>query len=217
MNQSKYPFGDKEIAALREQVISEMSPKRFQHTAAVEDMVTRLASLFCPEDTPALRAAALLHDVTKEYDAATHMEMLTRAGQAPTGGEEYAPKTFHARTAALLIPQRYPEFNCETVVSAVRWHTTGREGMTLTEKLLYLADYIDQSRLFPDCVRLRSFFWDARPEKMTEAERLAHLRRTLIMSFDMTMRALLSEDAIISPDTALARNQLVLEELTSRP
>jgi hypothetical protein len=34
------------------------------------------------------------------------------------------------------------------------------------------------------------------------------------MSFDMTMRALLSEDAIISPDTALARNRLVLEELS---
>ena len=145
------------------------------------------------------------------------MEILTKAGQAPVGGEEYAPKTFHARTAALLIPEKYPEFNCEAVVSAVRWHTTGRESLTLTEKLLYLADYIDESRLFPDCVRLRSFFWDARPEKMTEAERLAHLRHTLIMSFDMTMRALLSEDAIISPDTALARNQLVLEELTSRP
>ena len=42
MNQSKYPFGDKEIAALRERVVREMSPKRFHHTAAVEDMVTRL-------------------------------------------------------------------------------------------------------------------------------------------------------------------------------
>ena len=217
MNQSKYPFGDKEIAALRERVVREMSPKRFHHTAAVEDMVTRLASLFCPEDIPALRAAALLHDVTKEYDTATHVEMLSRAGQAPTGGEEYAPKTFHARTAALLIPESYPDFNCEVVVNAVRWHTTGRAGMTLTEKLLYLADYIDQSRLFPDCVRLRGFFWDARPEKMTAEEREAHLRRTLIMSFDMTMRALLSEGAVISPDTALARNRLVLEELTNRP
>ena len=217
MNQCKYPFGEAQIAALRERVIGEMSPKRFQHTAAVEDMVIRLADLFCPEDIPALRVAALLHDVTKEYDVPTHMAMLTEAGQPPKVGEEYAHKTFHARTAALLIPDKYPDFNCETVVNAVRWHTTGRAGMTLTEKLLYLADYIDQSRLFPDCVRLRGFFWDARPEKMTAEEREAHLRRTLIMSFDMTMRALLSEGAVISPDTALARNQLVLEELTNRP
>ena len=215
MNQSKYPFGEAELTALREKVISEMSPKRFHHTAAVEDMVVRLATLFCPEEIPALRAAALLHDVTKEYDITTHMALLTEAGQVPHATERFAHKTFHARTAALLIPDNYPTFNCDTVVSAVRWHTTGREGMTLTEKLLYLADYIDESRLFPDCVRLRSFFWDASPERMTMEERLAHLRRTLIMSFDMTMRALLSECAVISADTALARNELVLEELTA--
>ncbi|MBQ7909393.1 MAG: HD domain-containing protein [Clostridia bacterium] len=214
MNQSKYPFGEAELTALRQRILSEMSPKRYHHTAAVEDMVVRLATLYCPEEIPALRAAALLHDITKEYDIPTQMALLTEAGQPPVKGEEFAHKTFHARTAALLIPDNYPAFNCETVVNAVRWHTTGREDMTLTEELLYLADYIDDSRLFPDCVRLRSFFWDAHPERMTMEDRLVHLRRTLIMSFDMTMRALLSEGAVISPDTALARNRLVLAELT---
>lgn len=214
MNQSKYPFGEAELTALRQRILSEMSPKRYHHTAAVEDMVVRLATLYCPEEIPALRAAALLHDITKEYDIPTQMALLTEAGQPPVKGEEFAHKTFHARTAALLIPDNYPSFNCETVVNAVRWHTTGREDMTLTEELLYLADYIDDSRLFPDCVRLRSFFWDAHPERMTMEDRLVHLRRTLIMSFDMTMRALLAEGAVISPDTALARNQLVLAELT---
>lgn len=214
MNQSKYPFGEAELTALRQRILSEMSPKRYHHTAAVEDMVVRLATLYCPEEIPALRAAALLHDITKEYDIPTQMALLTEAGQPPVKGEEFAHKTFHARTAALLIPDNYPAFNCETVVNAVRWHTTGREDMTLTEELLYLADYIDDSRLFPDCVRLRSFFWDAHPERMTMENRLVHLRRTLIMSFDMTMRALLAECAVISPDTALARNRLVLAELT---
>ncbi len=214
MNQSKYAFGESEITALRETVIGQMSPKRYNHTAAVEDMVTRLASLFCPEEIPALRAAALLHDITKEYDIPTQMSLLKQAGLPVKRGDEFSHKTFHARTAALLIPDNYPAFNCETVVNAVRWHTTGREGMTLTEQLLYLADYIDESRLFPDCVRLRCFFWDAHPERMNPDERRVHLRRTLIMSFDMTMRALLAEGAVISPDTALARNQLVLAELT---
>ena len=213
MNQSKYPFGDAELAALRESVIASMSPKRFTHTAAVEDMVTRLAILYCPEDIPALRAAALLHDITKEYDTPTHVAMLTEAGQMPPAAETYAYKTFHARTAALLIPTEHPTFHCEVVVNAVRWHTTGREGMTLTEKLLYLADYIDESRIFPDCVRLRSYFWSANPENMSMADRLIHLRRTLIMSYDMTMRALINEGAVISPDTAFARNELALDEL----
>ncbi len=203
------------MTALRETVIGQMSPKRYAHTAAVEEMVTRLAALYCPEETMSLRAAALLHDITKEYDIPTHVHMLQEAGEIVPTGAEFSHKTFHARTAALLIPAEYPDFNCETVVSAVRWHTTGREGMTLTEKLLYLADYIDESRIFPDCVRLRSYFWSAKPEIMSMEERLAHLRRTLIMSFDMTMRALINEGAVISPDTTFARNELALEELIS--
>ncbi len=215
MKQSKYPFGESELIALRESVVNHISPKRFIHTAAVEDMVIRLATLYCPDEIPALRAAALLHDITKEYDIATQITLLTEAGQPPKAGESFAHKTFHARTAALLIPDNYPLFNCETVVNAVRWHTTGREGMTLTEQLLYLADYIDESRIFPDCVRLRTFFWSASPETMSMEDRLTHLRRTLIMSFDMTVRALINECAVISPDTALARNELVLAELTA--
>ena len=211
MNQS-ITFGENELTALREAVISKMSPKRFNHTAAVEDMVTRLATLYCPEQIPTLRAAALLHDITKEYDIPTQIRILREAGEEVKPGEEFSYKTFHARTAAIIIPEQYPAYADETVISAVRWHTTGREGMTLTEQLLYLADYIDESRIFPDCVRLRSYFWNDHPENMSPEDRLVHLRRTLIMSFDMTMRALLSECAVISPDTAFARNELVLAE-----
>ena len=54
MNPSRYTFGEAELAALRESVMGEMSPKRFHHTAAVEDMVTRLATLYCPDEIPAL-------------------------------------------------------------------------------------------------------------------------------------------------------------------
>jgi len=215
MNQA-LSFGEGDLVSLRETVIRQMSPKRFTHTAAVEDMVARLAALYCPEETTALRAAALLHDITKEYKTEEQIKLLEEAGEPVPPEAELVYKTLHARTAASLIPVRYPAFACETVVSAVRWHTTGRAGMTLTEKLLYLADYIDESRIFPDCVRLRSFFWSANPESMNRDNRLSHLRRTLIMSYDMTMRALINEGAIISPDTALARNELVLSELTEQ-
>ena len=212
MNQP-HIFGEQELTALRETVISQMSLKRYAHTAAVEDMVARLAALYCPEVTLTLRAAALLHDITKEYPLAEQIRLLEEAEESVPAEAEFVYKTLHARTAAYLVPVRFPDFADETVMSAVRWHTTGRAGMTLAEKLLYLADYIDESRIFPDCVRLRSYFWNARPEKMAPEERLRHLRRTLIMSYDMTMRALVNEGAIISPDTVLARNELVLEEL----
>ena len=60
---------EQSLAELRGQVMEQMSPKRFRHTACVEDMVARLCQLFCPEQTNFMRAAALLHDVTKERSA----------------------------------------------------------------------------------------------------------------------------------------------------
>ncbi len=203
-------WGDAELTALRKTVASRMSPKRFAHTAAVEDMVARLAALYCPEEETTLRAAALLHDITKEYDVATQLELCRRYGIPTDASDRLAYKTLHAKTAAAMIPENYPDFSHESVVSAVRWHTTGHAGMTLGEQLLYLADYIDDSRLFPDCVRLRTLFWGADPAAMSPEDRLSHLRNILIMSFDMTIRALLNEGALISTDTADARNELVV-------
>ena len=204
------------LSALRAAVASEMSEKRFRHTAAVESMVARLAALYCPAEENLLRAAALLHDVTKEWDTDTQLEACRRMGIPTVETDRLAHKTLHARTAAALIPEKYPDFNHEIIVSAVRWHTTGRAGMTLCDMLLYLADYIDDSRLFPDCVRLRTLFWRPDVAGMTEEERIAHLYRILIMSFDMTIRALVNEGAVVSVDTVEARNDLVLAEHQSK-
>ena len=121
-----------------------------------------------------------------------------------------SPKTFHARTAAALIAAEYPAIADPTVVEAVRWHTTGRVGMTLTEQLLYLADYIDASRTFHSCVVLRRYFWGAEPEKMNAEERMRLLRQTLAFSFDLTMRDLLDDGALIAKETVEARNELML-------
>ena len=209
MNQTMKLWGEAELDALREAVRGEMSPRRFTHTAAVEEMVARLAALYCPEKTYILRAAALLHDLTKEQRE-TEQEALCEAhGIELTPADRLAPKTHHAKTAAALIPVKYPAFAHEEVISAVRWHTTGRADMTLGEKLIYLADYIDESRTFPDCVTLRTCFWSARPERMTPEERLILLDDVIILSFDMTVRALLEEGTPISPDTVNARNSLL--------
>jgi len=208
---------EKGLAELREKIKNspEISEKRRVHTLAVEDMAIRLGNLYCPEKLPVLRAAALLHDITKEYSTEKHIEICKAHGHTPERDELYAPKTFHARTAAYLIPSLYPEFADPEVISAVRWHTTGREGMTLTEKLIYLADYIDESRNFPDCVTLRHAFFDAEPEKMDMEARLAHLRDVLIISYNMTISALLEDGKLISRQTVLALNELIYEKLTA--
>ena len=195
---------------LRGHIASKMSPKRLRHTLAVEDMVAKLCALFCPEETLKMRAAALLHDITKELDTEEQISLCQKYELPVTRADVLSPKTFHARTAAALIAAEYPALADPTVVAAVRWHTTGRVGMTLTEQLLYLADYIDASRTFHSCVVLRRYFWGADPEKMNAEERMRLLRQTLAFSFDLTMRDLLDDGALIAKETVEARNELML-------
>ena len=121
------------LAQLRENVMRTLSPKRFRHTVAVEEMVVRLCALYCPDMTDRLRAAAILHDVTKEWTTERHCEWLIAHGIPVTGQDRVSPKTLHARSAEQLIRENFPEWSDPVILSAVRWHTTGRAGMTLTE------------------------------------------------------------------------------------
>ncbi len=202
---------DSMLDELREKISSTMSPKRFRHTAEVEKMAEYLGSLYAPEEIPRLRAAALLHDVTKEYPPEQQIAMCKERGIALEADALLAPKTLHARTAAAIIPEQFEDFAEDVIISAVRWHTTGRADMSVCERIIYLADYIDMSRTFEDCVRLREYFMSAHPEQLSEEERAKHLTKTLIMSFDMTMRGLIDDGRSISRDTVEARNSLIRE------
>ncbi len=206
-------FTEQMLDALREKIGGSMSPKRFRHTAEVEKMAAYLGSLYAPDKVPVLRAAALLHDTTKERTPEWHIMTCIALGIELDGDAYFAAKTLHAVTAAALLPEDFHEFATEEVIGCVRWHTTGKEGMTLLEKLIYLADYIDMSRTFEDCVRLRELFMSAHPEDMDMESRLRHLDDTLIMSFDMTVRGLLDDGKLISRDTLSARNALIREKL----
>ena len=198
------------IEKLRRDVeCAEMSEKRRAHTLAVEKMAVRIGEIYAPDKLGVLSAAALLHDITKEYSTERQIEICRAHGYEPRDIDIFAPKTFHARTAAMLIPELYPELADSEVVSAVRWHTTGRAGMTLIEKLIFLADYIDDSRSFEDCVALRRMFFDADLQNMTERERLSHLDAVLTAAYRMTISALVSESSCINPDTLEAYNELV--------
>ena len=201
------------ILQLRETVRASMSPKRAFHTLAVEQMAIRLGNIYVPDKINVLRSAALLHDITKELKTAEQLKLCAEYGIKLTDNDIFAPKTLHARTAAEKIKRDFPNFADPEIVSAVRWHTTGRAKMTLCEKLIYLADYIDDSRKFEDCIKLRDFFFDFDFENASEEQKLVHLRDTLIYSYDMTIAALLDSGAPIAKDTLDARNELVCEKL----
>ncbi len=199
-----------QLKKLRQDVASVLSEKRMKHVLAVEDMALRLGRLYFRDDVTIclLRASALLHDVTKELSDEEQLSLLEKYSVKPLPEELDSMPTIHALTAALVIPDRFPEFADERLISAVRYHTTGREGMSTFEKILFLADYIDDTRTYPSCVDLRNEFFSSKPEEMNEDERIRHLDRAALKSIDNTLFYLRSKERVIHPLTLKAQADL---------
>ena len=204
-------FSEQQINSLREKVRGELSSFRYEHTLGVERMAVRLAALYCPEKENLLRAAALLHDITKEKSLEEQMALLEKNCVRPTDEQLAVLPTLHAITAPLLIPDEYPEYAVDELLNAIRYHSTGRDSMTLSEKIIFLSDYIEDTRKFEDCIALREEFWSAHPEKMSESALLIHLNRVLLHSIEITVKDLEKKGKIIESNTHSARESLVRE------
>lgn len=183
--------------------------KRYTHSLAVEKECESLASIFKLDkcDTERLTAAAYLHDITKELDLDAQLKLCDKYGIPYTDADCLAPKTFHAKTAAALARDKYPDIADDFVCGCIRWHTTGRAGMSLPESLLYLADYIEPTRTFDDCIKLREYFYS----RLDGSDPAALLLDTLILSFDMTISDLISNGKLIDNDTIACRNSLLMK------
>lgn len=197
------------LVTLRQLVRPWLTEKRYAHTLAVEKEVAELARIYLPAQENKLRAAALLHDITKKADLPTQLQYCAEYGLPVTAEDKCAPKTFHARTAAAVAEREFAAYADPEVIDGIRWHTTGHKGMTILESLVYLADYIEETRTFPDCVTLRRYFYENLTGAKTECEKQTVLQKTLLLSFDMTIRGLLEEGAPIGKDTFDARNELI--------
>lgn len=195
---------------LRDDIRSYMSGRRLSHTYAVEEETVSLCRLYAPEAEFELRAAALLHDITKELDTESQLKLCLEFGIEYTEEETLTPKIFHSRTAPAVVERDFPNFTVGEILSSIRWHTTGRRGMSVCEMILFLADFIEKTRTFDSCVKLRAYFYDGISERITENERLIHLIDTMVMAFDMTISELLADGAPIHPDTVSARNYLIV-------
>ena len=200
-----------QINALRSDISDKMSGFRLEHTLGVEKMAVRLGEIYCPEKINLLRAAALLHDVTKELSIEEHTKIYNRFGLTPSKESLDSPATLHSVTASLIIPERYPQFADGEIISAVRYHTTGRVGMSISEKIIYLADYIEETRKYDDCIALREEFFSAEPQKMSEDEKITHLNRVILHSFDLTVADLEAKGKTVIFDTFSARESIIFE------
>ena len=128
-------FSEESLIALHNSVREQMSEYRFIHTAEVEKMAVRLGNLYAPDKLDILRAAALLHDITKEYGIDAHAELIERGRESLSALDRLSYKTLHARSAVELIKEKYGDFAYSEVLDAVRYHTTGRADMSVCNDL----------------------------------------------------------------------------------
>ena len=202
-------ISEKKLDILRISVCEGLSEYRSRHILEVEKMAARLGELYLPKTKlNKLRAAALLHDITKELKTDEQIKLCEKYRIELSDSDMNSPKTLHAITAAAVIPEKYPEFADDKIISAVRWHTTGKAGMSVFEKIIFLADYIDDTRTYPSCISLRDEFFSAKPEKMNEVERIRHLDRAALDSIENTLSYLQSKERSIHPLTLEARTDL---------
>lgn len=141
------------LSKLRPVALSYLKHKRIPHVLGTEQEAIRLAERY-GADVEKARVGALLHDCTKKLDMEAQLALCRHYGIQLDELEQKALKLLHAKTGAAIARDVFGVD--EEIYSAILWHTTGHANMTLLEKILYLADYIEPSRDFPGVDKLRA-------------------------------------------------------------
>ncbi len=189
------------LDTLRASVSATLGEKRFAHTLSVEGEIASLAARFLPTRENELRAAALLHDLTKELSLDEQLRICERFRIALPSGIESSPAVLHAFTAAAVIPERYPAFATKEILSAVARHTVGHAEMTTFDKLLFLSDYIEPTRKPASCKAVRTAFYKTLSESRSKNDDLSALDSAVLMAIEATICYLERESLPILPES----------------
>jgi predicted HD superfamily hydrolase involved in NAD metabolism len=139
---------------LHEELRQQLPKKRFLHTLGVEYTCACLSMRYGINIYQA-QMGGLLHDCAKYLP---DEEILSRCKQSKlpiTPIEERNPYLLHAKLGALFAKEKYA-IQDEEILDAITYHTTGKSDMTLLEKIVFIADYIEPSRkLIPGLEEIR--------------------------------------------------------------
>lgn len=191
---------------IKKDLKTSLSPKRVAHILSVEKEVCRMATLFDldEESTLDLRRAALLHDITHEKSVEEQKALFALYGYPFSEDDAHSPAVVHQTTGALVAADFYGVSS--KCASAIACHTTGKENMSLLDKLLCLADFIEETRQYPACIALREYFYKEFPKDPSLAE--IHLDACMVIYFESTVKHLEEKGAYIHPQTLAAWNFL---------
>ena len=179
---------------LYEDIISQrMKAARFRHSKNVAKEAVRLAKKY-GADVEKAELAGILHDATKETGEEEQMSLIAKAGIELTPMERSSPKLWHAISGSAFV-QVVLGIDDQEVIDAIRYHTTGRAGMTLLDKVIFVADFTSADRDYDGVDKMRRVADNSLDEAVLEG-----------MSF--TMAELAGRKVTIAPDTFAGYNEM---------
>lgn len=181
---------------LEQVVVSLLNPNRVRHVLGCRDTAVALAKRWGADVTDAARAG-ILHDITKAIDGPLQLTLCDAYGKLLDDFSKRYPRTLHALTGSMVAQRIFGEN--PAVVSAIESHTTGKANMTLLEKIIYVADYMEPNRDFPGVEKLRELAF-------------SDLDGALKLGLKMTLEHLKAQGAEVSPASRSALDWLNQEK-----
>lgn len=174
-------------------VKEQLTDHRYQHTLGVMETAIQLARQYGADERKA-ELAAIFHDYAKFRPKEEMKEIIVSQG-FPKELLEFNAELWHAPVGAYLAEKEAGITDSE-VIDAIRFHTSGRPGMTLLEKIIYLADYIEPGRHFPGVEEVREMAKES-------------LDQALIKAVQNTIMFLMKKNQAVYPDSFHTYNDLV--------
>ncbi|ADC50701.1 hypothetical protein BpOF4_13250 [Alkalihalophilus pseudofirmus OF4] len=181
----------------RETALNKVKPHltehRYQHTLGVVETAILLAERYGADQKKA-ELAAIFHDYAKFRDK-QEMRDLIQSTLKEKDVLGYGDELLHAPCGAYYVKEEVG-ISDEDVLNAIRYHTTGKPDMTLLEKVVFLADYIEPGRQFKGVAEVR---------ELSEKD----LDEAIIKSLENTITFLMKRRQPVYPDTLNTYNQLI--------
>ena len=176
-------------------VKEKLSEKRFKHSEMVVKRALEYAKIY-GEDENIVKLSAISHDIAKELSDEENSMYIDKYGIKLDCIEKVNKSLLHAKIGAEIVKNEFG-FN-EDMVNAVRYHTTGRENMSMLEKIICLADATEESR--KEC---KKEYIDIIKENIDDG---------MIVISKWCLEYILSQNKVIHPDTIKCYNYYVLEK-----
>ncbi len=168
-----------------------LTEKRFAHTMGVAETAQSLAEMWGADSYLAF-LAGLVHDCAKEEPYDKTVEKLEESGYNFDNTEKNSTALLHAPYGAILANEIFGIENTD-VLNAVKYHTVGRPNMTLLEKIIYVADFIEPTRNFKEAELLRNLAFE-------------DLDRAVLREADMVIKWNTDRGKAIHPATIITRD-----------